>query len=597
MKLAFICRGKSDSGNGQPLQYLENSCNTVEEILTQHDWQCENIELKKLDDYANILQNNTDKEEISELIFYFIGHGDFSPLLDFHILLEDETTEPYIEHIINKTKKSCNNRLPSKMAIVIDSCYSGKIIDSKVITKKLHKHIEILTSSSDDEKSYESSSLEEGRTVFSHYFCEAIENDNLKLSDIKEYIYSKTESIIINEGTNDENIVSQRPYCTPAQEKDKIILGNNKEINEVRDILKESYPTLKDFRAKVVQYYGQRIPKYQQILDSNNYSEIINIILKNNEKCLFCILKELNIETSLLDEEKFSDINCMELKIDEDSRIIKKIVLRISLIKGDKSECLVECWLINDNDISVKSDRWDIDFSKNNVDKLSEEISKILENRKVDLPIDMDLILADELFSIDFRALKVSLNEANPESYLFRITTRLLSRDEKAFNKNLIISWDSKSIEYSRKSIERIEDNIYPIDTSIQRKLLGHCFRRNKSIIISRHNILTEYYLEMIKTNGIPVVLSPFSNKPIDVNFNWKNGKIKDLKELVTLELDSYHNEIQEVESSLENNEITEEEASRIRKKEKNIHLIYDIYEDVIKFKEIINESEAIIKG
>jgi len=544
MKLAFICRGKSDSGNGQPLQYLENSCNAVEKILIQHNWQCENVELKKLDDYANILQTNTDKEEISELIFYFIGHGDFNPILDFHILLENETTKPYIEHIINKTKKSCNNRLPFKMAIVIDSCYSGKIIDSKIITKKLYKHIEILTSSSDEEKSYESSSLEGGRTVFSHYFCKAIENDNLKFSDIKKYIYSKTKNIVINKGTNDENTVSQRPYHIPAQERDEIIIGHNKEINELVNFLKENH-TLKALKEKLLTYYPRRASNHNKIRHADNFNELMNILL-NERKYLKCILKEFGVDSSIVNE--YATVDCQELKqkASQENKIDKLIIkVEESTDKGLDSATISGYYGYTSGGYSPTKTVSDLDLSgKKSLIEIPKYIDEVLIGKKA-RTIELQLILPDVLLPLDYQT-----EEMNSRFVLLKRLVRRLNNHHLLNIEDEIDYWEENS-----QLIQELKDNI--VEKHIDNRGCVSLYNKDEKNIAMLYNESLSSQIKEVYDWGVPILFYPHSSY-----------EMLDKLELNGCVVANFKNKM----SAFMTNEFLEDNAT---------HFIYDDYYDV----------------
>ena len=173
MKVAFVCSGKS--GN---LKYLKNNRTLVENTLRSLNWEVVSTPLSDISDLNKQLNEYT-KNTIDEFIFFFTGHGDVSNQQQI-LKLQLDNSKVGINEILDSISEYIN---PKKQAMIFDACYSATLKGLN-----LNKNIEFLFSSQAKEQSYESDDLK--HSIFTYYFCEAVENtqSNLALNHIEQYI-------------------------------------------------------------------------------------------------------------------------------------------------------------------------------------------------------------------------------------------------------------------------------------------------------------------------------------------------------------------------------------------------------------------------
>jgi len=151
----------------------------VDELLTQHGWKVIQTPLYSIADLNRRLQEY-EKSKIDEFLFFYTGHGDVSNRQQI-LKLQLDNTEISLNDVLDSIFKYIN---PKKQAIVLDACYSGTLKDLT-----LENNTEFLFSSQAREQSYEDGTLE--GSIFSFYFCEAVDNGYVKLQEISDYIASR----------------------------------------------------------------------------------------------------------------------------------------------------------------------------------------------------------------------------------------------------------------------------------------------------------------------------------------------------------------------------------------------------------------------
>jgi hypothetical protein len=545
MKLAFICHGSASASNGDTLEYLQPSCHAVEEALTDNGWKCINKGITSLQKYQEYLFNYKN-ETITEYMFYFIGHGNYTNILDFHILLEDEEIAPYLEHIVDRTYKSFNTR-PKKIAIVIDACYSGQVINVDFVNKGLHKYIEILTSSSDGNKSYETKDFNDGRTVFSHFFCEAVNLGKTSLSEIKEYIAHDIEEVEIHKGTEYQRVIPLTPYYNEAQEKEKIVVGYNKEINSLRKILLSKCDE-DEFKQKIMGYYASNLPSFKLLKKENSFIDLFNIVVKYERRCLYCLFKELNLEIpSFFEKEK--DNNCQNMKEEaQKSRIVNRVILEVN----DKSRT-IRGWLSLDSQKSapmtiVEGVNFDKKESENYFLKvLNSYLSDELQGMHYRVPMELQVMLYSSLFKMDseFKQLKMSMRdergyapyEEEDWSVYFNISYRFLENIDNYEFDFFIDSWKENSEVYTKQLSHTIEDShIYRIEKEESRDTLDGFNNDGNLMVLSDYRLLDDIYLKRVLQFGIPTVFSPSKLEQDCINsIEFKQEKVSKMKQTLHL--------------------------------------------------------------
>jgi len=189
-KVAFVL-----SGTPKNLKYLKNNRSLIEKALRQQGWEIVNSQLNDISNFNKLL-SEYQKNTIDEFIFFFTGHGDVSNQQEI-LKLELDYSKLNINEIQDSIFEYIN---PKKLAIILDSCYSGTLKGLN-----LNKNIEFLFSSQAKEQSFEDHELQ--HSIFTYYFAEALNtlNHTYTLKNISHYINSKTnkqEPLSVNIGNN-----------------------------------------------------------------------------------------------------------------------------------------------------------------------------------------------------------------------------------------------------------------------------------------------------------------------------------------------------------------------------------------------------------
>lgn len=189
-KVAFVL-----SGTPKNLKYLKNNRSLIEKALRQQGWEIVNSQLNDISNFNKLLSEYP-KNTIDEFIFFFTGHGDVSNQQEI-LKLELDYSKININEIQDSIFEYIN---PKKLAIILDSCYSGTLKGLN-----LNKNIEFLFSSQAKEQSFEDHELQ--HSIFTYYFAEALNtlNHTYTLKNIHQYINSKTnkqEPLSVNIGNN-----------------------------------------------------------------------------------------------------------------------------------------------------------------------------------------------------------------------------------------------------------------------------------------------------------------------------------------------------------------------------------------------------------
>jgi hypothetical protein len=557
MKLAIICGGRSykkSSTESKQLRYIDDSVNEVTKTLDHNGWICKPVRLQTTKEYTDLLVNYKNKR-IDEFLFYFTGHGFGSNSVTFEIYLgENELT---IEQLLQATKKGLG-RSPSKIGLIIDSCYSGKALEYS------DEYVEILTSTDGDTESFEKTSL--GMSVFSHYFCDVFQTpqelETINFACVKKHLLNNQEK--------------QKPFYSEAQNKKSITLGVIKEVNEIRESLKQKFETHQKFKDKVVEYLAKDDLGFKEILATQSFDETVKLLLHYKKECLYCLFKELEIENAYINN--FKTDQCEAFKIEAaNSREVIKVILRIYQSSSLK-ECLAEGWLQYDIDTIESLDNIEIDFEADYIKTLSTYLTNALDGRIKKAPLDLDLILDDGLFTKGFQALAERNN--------LNITTQFLTRNRDFFKRNKSSVWKTNSEFYQTRKEEPISNYIFSIDEIYNKNSLRVCTTAEKIVVVSAYNLLTPQYLEMIIDSGLPFIISPCSDIETKIEFQWKNATMDTLRSKAILVLTHHYNRVDYYEKK-----------GRPLNEEKNIQFIYDNYYDAAKFKQLINETEEKIQG
>ena len=533
MKLAVICGGSNtvDGNDTKALQFIDNSLEKVQATLNNNAWIAKTIRIDTLDNYQTWLANICKDKKITEFLFYYTGHGiEGSRHTQAEFRLRFQSEKPTIGALIDDTKKALGGRFPSKMALVIDSCYSGEVIAERVSFKT----VELLTSTNDRTKSFEKKGLVEedpeyGISVFSHYFCQAFEVSHDVDVDLIDF-----ETIQTYVGKSQEE---QKPYHLKALERDKITIGYNKEINDIRDTLKKSH-SHKELKEKALLYFNAQTPRFDDLVNAKSFDDMFNILLFN-QNCLFCLLKELSLTFSGLKkvDEDF-DCNALQNKVQESRKIIG-VILKIEMEDNDNRKCRVSGWkrLNSQQYRPIAILKGLVDFSKevgerSYVESLTKYLKeKVLEGAKPQAQLELELMLPYKLFAIDFDGLKFEAFQTWNQA--FNISKRFLATYDDYFlgdrlddlkrNSKKHTTFASKAVkELDCLELETAEDT-----NNIDRYNDGD---KNYILLTSNHNLTEERKLMEIQYYGIPKLITP--NEPYSCMAKDIDFKDKCLKEM-----------------------------------------------------------------
>ncbi len=180
------------SGDGNKLKSLQHNRDNVRDRLHEAGiWQTDiNRALESQDDLIDDLKNYKD-EKIDRLLFYYTGHGIHTGTDSTFCLKLSDTLKLKIQTVIDCITDTFNDNdtpLPQTIGIVLDACYSGKAIENIVHIEG----VEILASSLAHQRSFEEN-IHSNMSLFSHFFCEAIEElpnkkETVTLQHISTYI-------------------------------------------------------------------------------------------------------------------------------------------------------------------------------------------------------------------------------------------------------------------------------------------------------------------------------------------------------------------------------------------------------------------------
>jgi len=538
MKLAIICGGRDAvEKTDTPLRFIENSLEKVEETLELNNWICKPLRINTLEEYNTWLDDICKNEQVEEFLFYYTGHGVYGNSISqvgFQLCFKGQKAT--IAQIIDETRKVFSTeKEPQKIGFVIDSCYSGDAITERYNDEKF----EILTSS-DSSKSYEKKGLykdnpDYGISVFSYYFCtifnEVEQNDVITLEDISSFVKNNQEE--------------QEPLHSKALKRDKIIIGYNKEINELTNFLKENH-TLKALKEKLLTYYPRRASNHNKIRHADNFNELMNILL-NERKYLKCILKDLAFDSSLVAEYATVDCKDLKQKASQENKIDKLIIkVEESTDKGLDSATISGYYGYTSGGYSPIKTVSDLDLSgEKSLIEIPKYIDEVLIGKKA-RTIELQLILPDVLLSLNYQT-----EEMNSRFVLLKRLVRRLNNHHLLDIEDEIDYWEENS-----QLIQELKN-----DSVVNHIDNGGCVslfnKHSEKKIAMLYNESLSSQIKEVYDWGVPILFYPHSSY-----------EMLDKLELNGCVVANFKNKM----SAFMTNEFLEDNAT---------HFIYDDYYDV----------------
>lgn len=547
-RVAYIFKGCiSDGVNPEPLKHLDNNVKKIKEVLEENGaWKVKCFNLDNAETLKSALSDVMEVKDIEEFLFYYTGHGKGTKDA-YYLIGENEKRINLLDAF------SLHDTYTQKVSVIVDACESHTLIniwDNRrpyelfVATKTGLAHEGNLSEMSD----------------FSHCFYEAFQNivqDSFQLLDIHQYMKGR-----LSEQESDYN---------PTKSRVRSVIGYNKEINQIKKLLQQKIPISYDFKKKLLEYLEKDNLGFQKILSAENFNELLLLALKYNKPSLSCIFKEFGIEHGYLGE--FSELGCMELRNKAEGNLdVKKVIVRITSNNGKSNDCTLKGWLQNSIDALDSLATQNIDFTSDYISVLAKYIKEPLANKTLAYnPLELDLILDDMLMDYDFYPL-------NCVEYSFIITIQFLNR-----KKRVMSVWKQNSDFFEQKKEEKIVDYVLKINDLDEKDDIENCFLDDKILIDSSYNLLTVRYIEMIKSLGLPFVLTPTSDIETKIEYNWEDKALKDLKRKSTRPLKKHYRNVKKDDL----------DSSKVERK---IQFIYDNYHDSIKLKTLLQEINETIK-
>lgn len=506
--LAFLYRGKPDE-----LTSLESDCNAIKELLdSSPEWKVvKNKELKSESKLKEDLLSFCN-EDIGNLFLYYTGHavrnGQRNQTLKLLLFDDEYDAKIFIDSIFESF-----NRLPKRIVIILDACYSGKFIN---YADRLDNRVELICSSLEHLTS-SSRNKASGLSFFTHHFCEAVQklsldNDEVNFRNIATHINSKNEQQCIY---SPPNIV----------QNSEIVLTRDRTLYEDLVKLSGKFESFQEMKKGLLEYVPTDHLSFQELIEANTYQKLYFWLVKNKE-CLYCLFKIYKIEIKGFLETCNND--CSKRKKEAlKTKLIKTIVLKIVPSGGTKSldNCQVEGWLLNN--IGQYSSKL-IDTTMNFVSKkdakkkqqlyyeseLPKEVVKILQDKNYAL-LELNLILDESLFEIDFTSLILEIDDDDP-SFIeyFKINFQFAFRYhnvDKSISK--ITTWKLNSDKYIKHQEEKLAPLIYPLSNEESNKLFGRRFNKenaNYILLQADYPLLNEHKdIKNILNGGIPHIVCP----------------------------------------------------------------------------------------
>jgi len=529
MKLAILCGGNPQLENKKPLKGIENSLKAVSGVLNNNGWEViphftASTERNFTEKIKNHIEaKSIDINTIEQIVFFYTGHGIYGNSYsqeDFKIIWEEQKiTISSIIGLLNETLNTLDNK--TKIGLIIDACYSGDALKER----NRDDYIEILTSTQDGKKTFEDEFDGKIISIFSHTFAKIFEQpnqqDEISIRDIKEYINNP-----------DNNIEDLNVYYGEALKSDSIVLGNNKELNDIRDILESHYKdNIKKLKDDFLTYLLQDALSFNEINNCDDIDRLIQYLFENKE-CLYCILKDKNPQIIKKYESILKETNCEERK-EEDS--LKQIVFLIGNGQtGDANSLKYDVesyWITEKNRVRLEETKEKVNFSiKSEYESIICEFINNIEKQQISAnTVEIVFILPKELHNINFS--KIELNDeelAEEYDILIQLYDRYSHVDKETIHK-YILRWKANSNRYKQNRQKSIEQQyLFTITNNAECKGFGKKYnRRGSQAVCLVSSVTLTSYIETFFSFGLPIVVFPWNDNPFVITTSFKVEEIK----------------------------------------------------------------------
>ena len=534
MRLAVVWGGrdKVEKSDQNPLKHTQKSVDKFIETLRDNQWECEEVTSNTLENYGTWLKDLSLDKDVSEFLFIFTGHGVYGnskSQVPFQVCLE--THKAIFSQIISETVNAFSKK-PEKMAFVIDSCYSGDALTERYNDK----NFEVLTSTSGT-KAYEDDTFE--CSVFAHYFCEIFksetEKDTIDLEQISTFASKDKRQFALH---------------SKALTKEKIVIGYNKEIQEIKQALKNIYPKIEDFKKAILSYLREDVLNFDKIVDADTYLKLFQKLLEEKE-CLYCLLKELGLHEKYLSRVKKVD-DCSKYKEEiAKKRSVASIILVIRKSTNDGlDDCTITCHEEKSDgkyNISVRS-LSNVNFT--NRESYEEAINSLVSYRvNSENILELKLILPEDFFEVDFCTLQIetAFGRKKKLKEVFQISKKILMRFNDYKTVGYFERWKKNQTKYNGLKTEPIEKYIFLVDEENKVSLYGVDIiveDKNEPDYLAVHSfyplVKKDYIVDMVEY-GVPIVMSA-TKKIEEFSLAWKKSSVCNMKSVLFKNLRYYEN-------------------------------------------------------
>ena len=336
---------------------------------------------------------------------------------------------------------------------------------------------------------------EQRDNIFS--FREQIESMKSIYKDVKDF------QELENEILKQKEHWGLSSYLTPQ---------STKNLESLKNILQKHYlNNLTPLKEAILNYIPTESISYENV-DIDSFNGLFSILSKEIEgKYIYCVLKELKIDTSYIENLKSSQ-KCTKL-----SRKVDRVLFLIEPDSHkDISACNIDIWYIESLKHKLFKSLNNVNFQKKEdyESRLSDILAKIKKEKRCSQALEIQLILPNRLLEskYDFKGLQIKLNpsfRSKKWSKYFNITTKFLYRySNYDFPQDYIEWWKEKSKSYRDRSSKEVKSVVYCCNGEIIDPF-NHYIHDGKEFLFSDTALLDEESLEEILMVATPFVICP----------------------------------------------------------------------------------------
>jgi len=298
----------------------------------------------------------------------------------------------------------------------------------------------------------------------------------------------------------------------------KIFFGNSDDFLVIkRDLERIFSQDISKLKKAIFTYYSSQGLNFENFRKADSFNGLIDI-LRREEGCLYCLLKELGKSYDFFKENR---VDCEILKEKaENTKEINGIILRIDLIGNSKLYDIGGYLRFSSGSFEPLNP-----YESVEIDIISDIIYQSLKDRRTATNIELQLILPNELFHITFRCKNKKIK------MIRRLSLRIDNYAQLEID--AIRYWQRNSQFYIDHKTDRLDnDFIYILDED------GYIdefqeLDSDKHVCLLSNSCLSGNIRD-IYDYGVPFAFYSFSRKcNIINNLNFINKQVKDMKDTI----------------------------------------------------------------